>query len=82
MQLTIEDTLVEGLSETELLRELAIGLYQHQKIGFMAALKLTGYSQTEFLMVLRERGLPIDFGYDIDEYRNDLRTLDRLFARP
>ncbi len=79
MELTIENELLEGTSKAEVLRELSIGLYQQQKISLLSAIRLAGLSKTEFHFLLRERGISMDYGYGVEDYEDDLKTLDRLF---
>jgi len=79
MELTIDNDLLEGTSKTEVLQELALALYQQQKIGLQSAIRLTGLSKTEFYVLLRERGLSVDWGYDVQDFENDVNALDRLF---
>ena len=81
--ITIPDGLLEqaGLTERELLVELACRLYDAGKVSMFAAGKLAGLTRAELENALVARGLPL---YRITEetLAEDLRTLERLEKKP
>ncbi|WP_421829028.1 UPF0175 family protein [Larkinella sp.] len=81
MLLAIEDNLVQGFTEQELRTELAIGLYQQQKVTLLQATKVAGVSLTEFALILRSRDIVVDYGYDETEFAKDIETMNRLFPQ-
>jgi len=78
MSLLISDELVQasGLSETELLRELVLMLFQHEKITLGSASRFLGMTQLEFQALLAEKNLCIH--YDVDELHEDVKNLQVL----
>jgi predicted HTH domain antitoxin len=75
MQLTIPDELVKasGLSETELLQELILVLFQQEKISLPKASKLLNMNQIQFQRLLTERKICIH--YDVAELHEDIEHL-------
>ena len=75
MQLTIPDELVEasGLSETELLQELILALFQQEKISLPKASKLLNMSQIQFQRLLAKREICVH--YDVAEFHEDMEHL-------
>lgn len=55
--------------------ELAIHLFEQDRLSFGKAREMAGLSAWRFLQVLGARGLPIH--YDLQEYEQDLGTLGR-----
>jgi predicted HTH domain antitoxin len=75
MALVIEDSELERvhMSEQELRLEIAIMLYQKNKISAGRAGKMSGISRMEFLEELGNRKIPVN--YDEIEFQKDLNTL-------
>jgi predicted HTH domain antitoxin len=73
MQITINlpDTL--QISETDLRTELAIALFQQQRITLGSASQLAGLHQIEFQQLIGDRGTCIH--YEIEDLEQDLSGL-------
>lgn len=67
------------LSETEVRRELAIVLYQREKLSLGRAAQLAGMKKFEFNELLADRGIPMHYG--MEELKQDLVTARSLAAR-
>lgn len=78
MTVTIPDEILEAASitETELLREIALILFQQKKISLGKAAHLAQMDQLQFLHLLGSRKIPIHYG--IEEFEEDLQTLEKL----
>lgn len=78
MSLLIPDELVKasGLSETELLQELVLLLFQRQKLTLGKASRLLGMTQLEFQALLASHDLYIH--YDVEDLHEDVRNLQEL----
>ncbi|MBS0016316.1 MAG: UPF0175 family protein [Arthrospira sp. SH-MAG29] len=76
MSLVISDDLVKasGFSENELLLEIVLMLFQQDKISLGKASELLGLHRMQFQKLISERGICVH--YDIDEFREDLKTLE------
>jgi predicted HTH domain antitoxin len=61
------------ISEPELKRELALTLFQQERLTLAQASCLSEMSQLAFQALLAERQIPIHYG--VEEFRQDLRTL-------
>lgn len=66
--------LPEKTLRQDLLKLLAVKLYEKGALGLGKASELCGASRTEFLHVLREEH--VDLNYDDDELDRDLATLN------
>jgi predicted HTH domain antitoxin len=64
------------LTETELLQELAVVLYQKEKLSLGQASKLAKMTQLQFQGLLGSR--QINVHYDVAEFAQDLKTLQEL----
>ena len=75
MPLVVSDDVLRlaGMSESELLLELAVFLFQREKMTLAQASKLAGLSRMELQKELASRGIPIHYG--IGEFHDDLETL-------
>ncbi len=77
MQITLElpDDIVQSahLTEAELLREIAIVLFQQERITLGRASLLCRMDQIEFQKLLANRGISIH--YDIEDYEADLKSI-------
>jgi predicted HTH domain antitoxin len=78
MSLVISDDILQatGMSEAELSTEIAIWLFQNEKLTLAQASKLGQMSQIQFQHLLASRQIPIH--YDIAEFEEDLNTLHNL----
>ncbi len=81
MSLVISDETLQKahISADELQREIAILLFQQEKLTMNQASHLADMSQLQFQHLLASRGIPIH--YDIEDFEADLKTLkekDRL----
>lgn len=76
MSLLITDAFLQTahISETELRLEIAIVLFQQEKITLGTASQFAGINQLEFNRILGSRKIPIHYG--VEEFRQDLRTLE------
>ena len=75
MSITISDDILgsSGLTEKEVRRELAMALFQVERLTLGQAAKLPGQTQLEFQQALASRRIPIHYGsQELDE---DLRTV-------
>src|ERR1022692_3079799 len=75
MPVTISDEVLTAahISEPELKQELALTLFQQERLTLAQASRLAEMSQLAFQALLAERQIPIHYG--IQEFREDLRTL-------
>ena len=64
------------LTKSEIKIELAVHLFEQNKLSFGKARELAGMDVWQFQRLLGARNIPIH--YDIDEYEEDLDTLRRL----
>ena len=62
------------ISEADLRLEIALLLFQQEKITLGTASHFAGMNQLEFQRVLGARKIPIHYG--IEEFQQDLRTLE------
>jgi predicted HTH domain antitoxin len=75
MSLVISDDIVKasGFSESELLLEIVIMLFQQDKISLGKASELLGMHRMQFQRLLADRGICVH--YDVAEFQEDLKTL-------
>jgi predicted HTH domain antitoxin len=64
------------MNEVKILQELAITLFQKEKLTLGQAATLAGISQFQFQQLLGSRGITIH--YDVQDYTEDLQTIQRL----
>jgi predicted HTH domain antitoxin len=78
MSVVIPDNLVYStrMTEEELLQEIAILLYQKEKLSMGQASKLARMNQWQFQLLLGSRQIPVH--YDITEFESDLNTLREM----
>jgi predicted HTH domain antitoxin len=81
MPVTITDEVLAAahLSEPEMRRELAVALFREERLTLGQASHLAEMDQLAFQTVLADRGIPVHYG--VDEFREDLRTLETLDRR-
>jgi len=75
MPVTISDEVLTAahISERELKEELALALFQKERLTLSQASRLAEVSQLTFQALLAERRIPIHYG--VEEFREDLRAL-------
>jgi len=78
MSIVIPDDILEAtrMSEAELLQELAVVLFQREKLSLAQASRLAGMNRLQFQHLLASRQIPIH--YDVAELESDLKTLREL----
>ena len=78
MPVTIPDEVLTAahISELELKRELALTLFQQERLTLAQASLLAEMGQLEFQALLADRRIPIHYG--IEEFHQDLRTLRQM----
>jgi predicted HTH domain antitoxin len=65
-----------GLSQQELLVELAVHLFEEDFISLGVAKSLAGMSTAQFMKLLGSRNIPLH--YDVEELEEDVKTLKQL----
>lgn len=80
MSLVIPDDIVMAtrMTTSELVQELAVMLFQREKLTLGQASRLAGMNQWQFQQLLASRRIPIH--YDVAEFEADLKTLRELKA--
>lgn len=75
MSVTIPDEVLRSarLSEDELRRELAIMLFERERLTLAQAARLAGLDRLRFQHLLASRGISVH--YDVAEFEADLNTL-------
>ncbi len=78
MTVTLPDGLLEStkLTETELVRELALTLFQSERLTLGQAAKLSALPQLEFQRLLASQRIPVHYG--VEEMRQDLLRVESL----
>ena len=78
MTVTLPDGLLEStkLTEAELVRELALTLFQSERLTLGQAAQLCALPQLDFQRLLASRQIPIHYG--LEEMRQDLRRMEGL----
>ena len=64
------------MTAAELMQEVALLLYQKDKLTLGQASRLAGMSQLQFQFLLASRQIPIH--YDVAEFEADLKTLREM----
>ncbi len=64
------------MTELDLKRELALTLFQQERLTLGRASGLAGMSQREFQLLLADRHIPIHYG--VEEFKQDLETLRQM----
>jgi predicted HTH domain antitoxin len=75
MPVIISDEVLSAahISEPELKQELALVLFQNERLTLAQASRLAEIGQLAFQALLAERQIPIHYG--VEEFREDLRSL-------
>lgn len=78
MPVTISDEVLvtAHITEPELKRELALTLFQRERLTLAQACRVAEMTQLAFQAVLAERHIPIHYG--VEEFREDVRTLRQM----
>lgn len=78
MSLVISDEILQlaRMSAAELGQEVAVLLFQKDKLTLGQASRLAGMSQMQFQHLLASRQIPLH--YDVAEFEEDLKTLQEL----
>ena len=72
-----DDVLVSArMSEAQLKLEIAIMLFQQDRISIGRARRLAGINLLEFQREISERGICIH--YDVEEFEEDVKTLQEM----
>ena len=66
-----------GVSEAEARLALALELFRQERLTLGQAARVAGLPQVEMLTELGRHGIPIHYG--VDELKEDLRTIEKLF---
>jgi predicted HTH domain antitoxin len=78
MNVIIPEAIVQAtrMSPEEILREIAVLLFQQDKLSCGQAAELAEMNQREFRHLLASRQIPLHYG--VEEFEQDLRTLEEL----
>lgn len=82
LSLSIPDSILHSLRlpektvQTDLLKLLAVKLYEKGALGLGKASELCARSRTEFMQILKEEGVCLN--YDLAELERDLDTMESL----
>lgn len=81
MAVTFSDDVLAAahLSAAELRRELAVALFREERLTLAQASRVAEMDQLAFQAVLADREIPLH--YSVDDFREDLLTLDTLGRR-
>lgn len=72
-----DDVLLSArMSEAELRQEIAVMLYERERITLAQAAQLAGMDRLRFQHLLASRDIPVH--YDLAEFEADLETLRKL----
>jgi len=80
MRIEIPDHLLRktGISAEDLMLRIAIEFFKEEQLTLGQAARLAGLHQMQFQKELAKRKIPIH--YDVKEFEEDMRTLDKLKA--
>ena len=75
MSILISDDILQSarLTEDELKQEIAILLFQKEKLTLAQASRFAGMTRLQFQHLLASRKIPVH--YDVAEFEEDLKTL-------
>jgi predicted HTH domain antitoxin len=78
MSIVIPDDIVQSarLTTAELLLELAVALFQREKLTLGQASRLAGMNQWQFQQLLASRDISLHYG--VAEFEADLQTLAEI----
>ncbi|HBL14231.1 MAG TPA: hypothetical protein DD379_23155 [Cyanobacteria bacterium UBA11162] len=64
------------ISETELMQEIAVLLFQKNKLTLAQASRLAGMPRIHFQQLLASRRIPVH--YDVAEFEADIKTMQEM----
>jgi predicted HTH domain antitoxin len=75
MPVTISDEVLTAahITEPELKKELALALFEQERLTLAQASRLAEITQLQFQAISADRQIPIHYG--VEEFRDDVRTL-------
>jgi predicted HTH domain antitoxin len=78
MNIVIPDEVLQtaSMSEAELMQEIAVMLFQKEKLTLGQASNLAGMNQLAFQHLLASRQISVH--YDVEDFEADLKTLREL----
>ena len=78
MPVTIPDDVLTAahITEPELKQEIALALFQQERLTLAQASRLAGMNQLAFQALMAARRIPIHYG--VAEFREDLQTLRQM----
>lgn len=78
MSVVISDEILHTtrMSENEIMQEIAILLFQKEKLTLGQASEMAGMTQLQFQHLLASRQIPVH--YDVEELEADIKTLRTL----
>ncbi|HEY65905.1 MAG TPA: UPF0175 family protein [Caldilineae bacterium] len=78
MSLVIPEEILQAarISEAELRQEIAVMLFEKERLTLEQASRFAGMSRLQFQHLLASRQIPVH--YDVEEFEEDLRTLREL----
>ena len=78
MTLVISDSILRSanMSSEELSAEIAVMLFQKEKITLAQASNLAGMNRLQFQHLLASREIPVH--YDVEDFEEDMDTLKKL----
>jgi predicted HTH domain antitoxin len=78
MSVVIPDEILHAarMTEEEFKQEIALFLFEKNKLTLAQASRLAGVSRLQFQHLLASRQIPVH--YDVAEFEEDLRTLQEL----
>jgi len=81
MSIVIPDEIIRStrLTIAELQQELAVALFQRDKLTLGQASQLAGLNQWQFQQLLASRQIPLH--YDVAEFEADLHTLEHPLSK-
>ncbi|MBW4500937.1 MAG: UPF0175 family protein [Scytonema hyalinum WJT4-NPBG1] len=78
MSVVISDEILHAarMSEAELKQEIAVMLFQKEKLTLGQASRLAGINQLQFQHLLASRQIPVH--YDVEDFEADIKTLREM----
>lgn len=78
MSIVIPDEIIQatGMSNDEFMRELAVMLFQKEKLTIGQASRLAGMHRLQFQHLLASRDIPIHYG--VQDFEADIETLREI----
>ncbi|NEQ19170.1 MAG: UPF0175 family protein [Microcoleus sp. SIO2G3] len=78
MSLVISDEILHAarMSEAELKQEIAVMLFQKEKLTLGQASRLAGMNQLQFQHLLASRQIPVH--YNVEDFEADIKTLREM----